>query len=75
MKETTFADKLNEIIAASRFEIHNGKSDDLTVKSEKVIKSSLRQLIKQEIISEKTSHRLKTTESHPARTFGHAKVH
>ena len=55
MKETTYAIKLNEILGASQFEARNGESGVLTVKREKVTKSSLHQLMKQEKLSEKIS--------------------
>ncbi|XP_075241736.1 uncharacterized protein LOC142336708 [Convolutriloba macropyga] len=55
--------------------IRNRESDDLTIKTEKLINSSLHQLMKQEKISEKIYHRLRTTGSQPVRLYGLAKVH
>ena len=47
MKQTTYSDKLNEILSSSQFEPRNGESDDLTIITEKLRNSSLHQLIKQ----------------------------
>ena len=63
IKQTTYSDKLKEILSSSQFEPRNGQSDDLTIKTEKVINSSLNQLLKQGKISEKIYQRLRTTES------------
>ena len=46
MKQTTYSDKLNEILSSSQFEPRNGESDDLTIRTEKLINSSLHQLMK-----------------------------
>ena len=35
MKETTYSDKLNEILIASHFDARNEESDDTTAKTEK----------------------------------------
>ena len=42
MKQTTYSDKLNEILSSSQFEL-NGESDCLTIKTEKLINSRLHQ--------------------------------
>ena len=73
MKNTIYSDKLREILNASQFEARNGKSDDLTTKTEKLINNSLHQLMKQGTISEKIDHRLKMTGLQPPRFFGFAK--
>ena len=70
MKHITYSDKLNEILSSSQFEPGNGESDDLTIKTEKMINSSLHQLMKQGKISEKIYQRLRTTGSQPARLYG-----
>ncbi|XP_075241616.1 uncharacterized protein LOC142336591 [Convolutriloba macropyga] len=75
MKQTTCLDKLNEILSSSQFEPRNRESDDLTRRTEELIKSSLHQLMKQGKISEKIYHRLRTIGSQPARLYGLAKVH
>ena len=75
MKQTTYSDKLNEILSSSQFEPRNGESDDLTTRTEKLINSRLHQLMKQGKIKEKIYHRLRTTGSQPARLYGLAKVH
>ena len=75
MKQKTYSDKLNEILSSSQFEPHNGESDDLTIRTEKLINSSLHQLMKQGKISEKIYHRLRTTGSQPARFYNLAKLH
>ena len=75
MKQTTYSDKLNEILSSSQFEPRNGESDDVTIRTEKLINSSLHQLMKQGTISEKIYHRLRTTGLQPARLYGLAKVH
>ena len=74
MKQT-YSDKLNEILSSSQFEPPNGESDDLTLRTEKLINSSLHQLMKQGNISEKIYHRLRTTGLQPARLYKLAKVH
>ena len=66
MKQTTYSDKLNEILSSSQFEPRKGESDDLTLRAEKLINSSLHQLLKQGKISEKIYHRLRTTGSQQA---------
>ena len=75
LKQTTYSDKLNEILGSSQFETRNGKSDDLTVRTQKPINSSLHKLMKQENVSEKIYHRLRTTGSQPATLYGLAEVH
>ena len=75
MKQTTCSYKLNEILSSSQFQPRNGESDDLTIRTEKQVNSSLHQLMKQGKISEKIHHRLRTTGSQPARLYGLAKVH
>ena len=75
MKQTTYLDKLNEILSASQFEAHNEKSDDLTIKTEKLTKSSLHQILKQGKISEEIFHRFRTAGLQPARLHRPAKVH
>ena len=75
MKQTTYSDKLNEILSTSQFEPRNEESDDLTIRTEKLINSSLHQLMKQKEISEKIYHKPRTTGSRPARLYGVAKVH
>ena len=75
MKQTTYSDKLNEFLSSSQFEPRNEESDDLTIGTEKLINSSLHQLMKQGKVSEKIYHRLRTTGSQPARLYGLAKVH
>ena len=46
MKQTTYSDKLNEILSSSQFKPRNGESDDLTITTENLIKSTLHQLMK-----------------------------
>ena len=75
MKQTTYSDKLNEILSSSQFEPRNGESDDLTIRTDKLINSSLDHLMKQGKISEKIYHRLRTTGLQPATLYGLAKVH
>ena len=75
MKQTTYSDKLNKILSSSQCEPHNGESDDLTIRTEKLINNSLHQLMKPGKISEKIYHRLRTTGSQPARLYRLAKVH
>ena len=75
MKQTTFSDKLNEILSSIQFELRNEKRDDLTINTEKLIYSSLHQLVNHRKISKKNYHRLSTTGSQPAKLFGLAKVH
>ena len=75
MKQTIYSDELNEILSSSQFEPRNGENDDLTIRTEKLIISSLHQLMKQGNISEKFYHRLRTTGSQPARLYGLDKVH
>ena len=70
-KETTYLDKQNEILSATQFEAFNGKCDDLTIKTEKLINSSLHQLK----VSDKIYHTLRTTGSQPAGLYGIAKLH
>ena len=74
MKQTTYSDKLNEILNSTQFEPRNGENDDLTIRTEKLINNNLLQLMKQGKISEKIYHRLRTTKSQPARPYGLAKV-
>ena len=40
MKESNYSDKLIEILSASQFEARNGESDDLIIKTEKLINQS-----------------------------------
>ena len=61
MKQTTYSDKLNQILSSGQFEPRNGESDDLTIRTEKLINSSLHQLMKRGEISEKIYHRLRRT--------------
>ena len=75
MKQTTYLDKLNEILSSSQFEPCNGEIDDLTTRTEKLINSSLHQLMKKGDIREKIYHRLRTTRSQLATLYGLAKVH
>ncbi|XP_075257722.1 uncharacterized protein LOC142349793 [Convolutriloba macropyga] len=75
MKQTTYWDKLNEIPSSSQFERRNGENDDLTIRTEKLMNSSLHQLMKQGKICEKIYHRLRTTGLQPATLFGLANVH
>ena len=75
IKQTIKSDKLNEILSSSQFEPRNGESDDLIIKTEKPINSSLHQLMKQGKTSEKIYQRLRTTGSQPTRLYGLAKVH
>ena len=75
MKQTTYSDKLNEIMSSSQFEPRNGESDDLTIRTEKLINSSLHQLMNQGKISGKIYQRLRTTGLQPARLYGLAKKH
>ena len=60
-KRDKYWDKINEILSASPFEACNGEIDDLTIKNEKLINSSLHQLMKQGKINEKNYHMLRTT--------------
>ena len=53
------SDKLNETLSASHIEARNGESDDRSIKTEKLINSSLHQLMKQGKTSEKICHRLR----------------
>ena len=48
MKETAYSKKRKEIHNASQFEARNGENDDLTVKTEKQINSSLHQIKKRQ---------------------------
>ena len=79
MKPTTYLDKLNEILISSQFEPRNGESDYLTIRTEKLINSSLHQLktkffqIKPCTAFKKIYHMLRTTGSQPARLYGLAK--
>ena len=75
MKQTTNSDKLNEILSSSQFEPHNGESDDLTIKTERLVNSSVHQLVKQGTISEKSYQWLRTTGLQLARLYGLANVH
>ena len=75
LKQITYSDKLNEILSSSQFEPRNGESDDSTIRTEKLINSSLHQLMKQGEISEKIYHRLRATGLQPARLYGLADVH
>ena len=75
VKQTTYLDELNETLSANQFEARNEKSDDLTVKTEKLIKSSLHQLLKQGTIKEEIYLRLRTTGLQPARLHRLAKVY
>ena len=75
MKQTTYLDKLNKILSSSQFEPCNGESDDLTIKTEKLINSILHQLMKHGKISEKFYQRFKTTGLQTARLYGLAKLH
>ena len=75
MKQTTYSDKLNEILSSSHFEPRNGQSDDITIKTEKLINSSLHEIMKQGKISEKIHDRLRTTGLQPAGLYELAKVH
>ena len=75
MKENTYSDQLNAILNAGQFEARNGESVDLTTKTEKLIRCSLHQIMKQGKISEKIYHRLRTTGSQPARRSGFAILH
>ena len=75
MKQITYSDKLTEILSSNQFEPRNGESDDSTIRTEKLINSSLHQLMKQGEISEKIYHRFRTTGSLPARLYGLAEVH
>ena len=74
LKQTRYSAKLNEISRASQFENRKELSDDLSIKTEKLINSNLHQLLKQGKINEKIYHRLRTTRSQPARLFGLAEV-
>ena len=53
MKETSNSDKRNEISSSGQFEARNGESDDLTIKTEILISSSLLHLMKQVKIRKK----------------------
>ena len=76
MKQKTYSDKPNETLSSSQFAPRNVESDDLTIRTEKLINSSLHQLMKQGKIGKKIYHRLRTTRLQPATTlYGLAKVH
>ena len=45
MKQTTYLDELNEILSANQFENCNAESGDLIKKTEKLINSSLHQIM------------------------------
>ena len=74
MKQTIYSDKLKEILSSSQFEPCNGQSDAITIKTEKLINSSLHEIMKQGKISEKIHHRLRTTGWQPVGLYGLAKV-
>ena len=75
MKQTTYLEKLNEILGSSQFEPRKGESDEITIRTEKLINSSLHQLMKQGEISEKIYHMLRTSGWQPARLYGFVNVH
>ena len=51
-KKSTFMEKLDEVLNSDQFQKINGAKDDIVIKNEKQINSSLQQLMKQGEISD-----------------------
>ena len=75
MKESTYREKLDEVLNSDQFQKIDGAKDQLVIKNEKQINNSLEQLMKQGKIGDKIYQRLRSTGSQPASLYGLAKVH